>query len=139
MTTQVQKLTATSFDYYPVHHLFGVVDDAQGAERVIADLARAGIATSDVRTWSGPEGASVIDSSGLEHGTLAHVWRGLQHLTVEHQLIERYADEARQGHVCIGVHCQSESEKATAISIFERHAVHLITYLSVGSIQRLRP
>lgn len=128
-----------SFHYYPVHYLLAVVDSEPRAEAAMMDLLAADIPGPELHTWFGPDGEAALDPRGVRHGTASRIWRMLQRASGEQATIEHYARELRLGRVCIGVHCHSDAQRTRAWSILERHGAHLVTYMSLGSVETLTP
>ena len=70
---------------------------------------------------------------------MARLWRALEKATRERELLEHYASEVANGHVGIGVQCRSGDERNVLAEILRKHGGHLISYFSVGSVERLSP
>jgi len=135
----VDELQDPAFRYWPSFYLCGVVDSTEAAELALVDLLAAGVAEDQLHTWHGPAGAAAIDPTGQRHGRLARLWRALEKATGERELLERYASEVESGHVGIGVHCGSGDGLRALTEILRKHGGHLISYFSVGSVERLSP
>jgi hypothetical protein len=135
----VDELQDPVFHYWPAFHLCGVVDSTEAAELALIDLLAAGVAEDRLRTWHGPAGATAIDPTGQKHGRMARLWRALEKATGERELLEHYASEVERGHVGIGVHCGSGDGLRVLTEILRKHGGHLISYFSVGSVERLSP
>ena len=133
----VDELQDTGFHYWPSSYLHGIVDSPEEAESTLADMIAAGIPKDQLHTWHGPNGSAAIDATGRNHGRLARLWRTLEKATPEGELLERYASEIDAGHVCIGVQIASQEGVRVLGQIFKQHGGHLISYFSVGSVQRL--
>jgi hypothetical protein len=100
-------------------------------------MLAAGIPKDQLHTWHGPAGAAAIDPTGRNHGRMARLWRTLEKATPERELLERYASEVEAGHVCIGVQIASREGVRVLADILRRRGGHLISYFSIGSVQRL--
>ncbi len=135
----VEKLQDPAFHYWPASYLYGVVDSTAAAELALVDLLAAGVAEDQLHTWYGPAGVAAIDPTGQKHGRMARLWRALESVTGERELLERYANEVERGHVGIGVHCGSGDGLRVLTDILRKHGGHLITYFSAGSVERLSP
>jgi hypothetical protein len=135
----VDELQDPDFHYWPSFYLCGVVDSTEAAELALIDLLAAGVAEDRLRTWHGPAGATAIDPTGQKHGRMARLWRALEKATGERELLEHYASEVERGHVGIGVHCGSGDGLRVLTEILRKHGGHLISYFSVGSVERLSP
>jgi len=133
----VDELQDSGFHFWPSSYLHGIVDSPEEAESTLGDMIAAGIPKDQLHTWHGPNGSAAIDPSGRNHGRLARFWRTLEKATPERELLERYASEIEAGHVCIGVQIASPEGVRVLVEIFKQHAGHLISYFSVGSVQRL--
>jgi hypothetical protein len=56
------------FYRYPLHRIVAVVDDAPNLGLALADLGSAGYDVSRVNVLSGPQGARLLDPTGVRHG-----------------------------------------------------------------------
>ena len=84
-----------------------MVDSTEAAELALVDLLAAGVKEDQLHTWHGPAGAAAIDPTGQRHGRMARLWRALEKITGERELLQHYANEVESGHVGIGVQCRS--------------------------------
>jgi len=132
----VDQLQATTFPYWPASYLYAVIDDPGAAEAALADLVAIGIPKDQMRTLVGASGKETIDPTGERHNRAARLWRAMERATPERGLIERYAKEAEQGHVCVGVRCRT-GDRDTVAGILRRRGGHLLSYFSIGSVERL--
>ena len=135
----VDELQDSSFHYWPSFYLYGVVDSTEAAELALVDLLAAGVAEDQLHTWHGPAGAAAIDPTGQRHGRMARLWRALEKATGERELLDHYASEIERGHVGIGVQCGAGEGRRVLTEILRKHGGHLISYFSVGSVERLSP
>jgi nucleotide-binding universal stress UspA family protein len=135
----VDELQDPFFRYNRSYYLYGVVDSTEAAESALVELLAAGVKKDQLHTWHGPEGAAAIDPSGEKHGRMARLWRALEGVTGERELLEQYSHELETGHVRIGVQCRSGSKRQQFTEILQRHGGHLISYFSVGSVERVSP
>jgi nucleotide-binding universal stress UspA family protein len=135
----VDELQDPFFQYWPSSYLYGVVDSTDAAELALVDLVAAGVTEDQLHTWHGPAGTAAIDATGQRHGRMARLWRTLEKATGERELLEHYASEVKSGHVAIGVHCNSGKGLRVLAEILRKHGGHLISYFSVGFVERLSP
>jgi nucleotide-binding universal stress UspA family protein len=135
----VDELQDPSFNYWPSFYLYGVVDSTEAAELALFDLLAAGVKEDQLHTWHGPAGVAAIDPTGQKHGPMARLWRALETVTGERDLLENYASEVERGHVRIGVQVRSGEKRQLLTEILQKHGGHLISYFSVGSVERLSP
>jgi hypothetical protein len=56
------------FYSYPLHRMVAVIDEAPSLGLALADLGSAGIDVSKVNVLSGPQGARLLDPTGVRHG-----------------------------------------------------------------------
>ncbi|MFN7984096.1 MAG: universal stress protein [Vicinamibacterales bacterium] len=133
----VEELRDTGFHYWPASHVYGIVDSLDEAERALADLLIAGVPRRALHTWHGPVGKDVLDPSGVNHGRAAQIWRRLEKVMPERDLLDRYGDEVEHGHVCIGVRCGSRDSRDLVAGVLGRHGGHLISYFSLGAVEHL--
>ncbi len=134
----VEELQAPSFHYWPSFSLYCVMDSTEAAELALVDLIAAGVTEDQLHTWHGPAGAAAIDPAGQRHGPVARLWRALETVTGERELLEHYASEVESGHVGIRVQCGS-GEGRVFTEILRKHGGHLMSYFHVGSVERLSP
>lgn len=132
----VHELQATTFPYWPASYLYAVIDDPAAAEAALADLVAIGVARDQMRTLLGTSGRQTIDPTGEHHSRAARLWRAMEKATPERGLIDRYATEAEQGHVCVGVRCR-KADRDIVAGVLRRHGGHLLSYFSIGSVERL--
>jgi hypothetical protein len=137
MATLLEAHRDTTFHYWPAPYLYGVVNSHDEAETVLAHLLQVGVPADHLRTWYGEASDDPIDASGQHHGRVARLWRVLESITGERALLELYAQEVSNGHVCIGVRCGTTRAKTTVVSILREHGGYLLSYLSPGSVERL--
>lgn len=135
----VEELQAPSFHSWPSFYLYCVMDSTEAAELALVDLLAAGVTEDQLHTWRGPAGAAAIDPTGQRPGRMARLWRALEKATGERELLERYASEVESGHVGIGVQCGSGDGRRVLTEILRKHGGHLMSYFSVGSVERLSP
>lgn len=134
----VEELRDTGFHYWPASHVYGVVDSLDNAEQALAELLMAGVPRRALHTWHGPLGKDVLDPSGANHGRAAQIWRTLEKVMPERDLLDRYGAEVEHGHVCIGVRCGSRDSRDLVTQVLERHGGHLISYFSLGAVEHMR-
>jgi len=135
----IDELRNTRVRYWPTSHLYAVVDSSADAESALAGLLAAGVGSDHLQTWHGPSGRETIEPTGESHGRMARLWRTLEKATTERELIDRYAAEVERGHVCIGVRCSSGDGRKVVVEIIQKHGGRLISYFSIGSVERLSP
>jgi nucleotide-binding universal stress UspA family protein len=133
----LDELRSRTFQYWPTSYLYAVVDTPEAAEPVLADLIATGVPKDHIRTWYGHAGKTAIDSSGEHHTRTARLWRALEKATGERELLDRYADEIERGHVCLGVRCGSREARDILASILQKHGARMISFFSIGSVERL--
>jgi hypothetical protein len=56
------------FYRYPLHRIVAVIDDAPSLGLALADLGAAGYDLSKVNVLSGPQGATLLDPTGVRRG-----------------------------------------------------------------------
>ena len=86
----------------PPNFVAGVIDDAAAFEKAVQDLVDAGIDRDSIGVLQGERGAETIAG---RHGGGVRSWlhRASEALSDEHEYLDRYEAEARQGHYVIGV------------------------------------
>jgi hypothetical protein len=116
------------FIFYPVNHLFGIIDDTRGAETALRALAEAGFGGEEIIVFTGEQGAKRIDAEGTEHGLFARLVRRLQHMTPEHDQAVVYQEAARGGNSVVAIHANSNEEKELALGILRTNGAHFINF-----------
>ena len=140
-TSMVDQRRWTEFLFYPTGWVFGVIDSRPAAEAALHALVAAGYPLDALATWQGADGAAVIDPTGNAHGLLAHLWRLAQRSTEDRRLIERYAEEAQKGHICIGVHvgfhAPKDHDHGRARDLLKAHGAHHVIYCGLMAVEEL--
>jgi hypothetical protein len=114
---------------YPVDRLLAVIDDPAAAASAAADLAAAGIPTSDISLLRGDEGADRLDGTGAANGRSARL-RRLVDFTVADQLVDMawYEQAVREGRVVLMIRARGDARKRAALEVLRRHDAHFINF-----------
>src|SRR6266542_5188156 len=118
----------SSFIFYPVNHLFGIIEDAEATETAVQRLAEAGFERERLMVFTGEQGAKRIDAEGTEHGLFAHVVRRVQHMTPEHDQAVVYQEAARSGKNVVAIRADSNEKKERALGILRTNGAHFINF-----------
>src|SRR2546422_8704950 len=117
MTGEQDYKNDSRFIFYPVNHLFGIIDDPDGAKTALRALAEAGFGGEAIVLFTGEQGARRIDAEGTEHGLFARLVRRVQHMTPEHDQAVVYQEAARSGKSVVAILAPSNEEKGRALGI----------------------
>lgn len=120
--------TTSGFMIYPTNYLFGIVNDPSTAETTLTALSGAGFEDDSLKAFVGESGAASIDASGKYHGFLARFVRRIQHMSPDHDHAVVYEEAALEGKTVIGVHIDSEDEKAKAQEILHANGAHFVNF-----------
>lgn len=116
------------FIFYPVNHLFGIIDDTYLAETALQALAEAGFGGEEIMVFTGEQGAERIDAEGTEHGLFARLVRRVQHMTPEHDQAVVYQEAAKSGKSVVAIRADSNEEKERALGILRTNGAHFINF-----------
>ena len=114
---------------YPTNRLLAVIDDPAEAAAAMAELQASGIATRDLETLRGDEGADRVDGTGRVSG-----WRGRLQRAFAFALMDQLVDFAayeralRNGRAVVMVRVNGDAPKAAAHEVVKRHGGHFINY-----------
>ena len=118
----------SSFIFYPVKHLFGIIEDPDATQAALQRLAEVGFEQERLMVFTGEQGAARIDAEGTEHGLFARLVRRVQHMTPEHDQAVVYQDAARSGKSVVAVRADSNEEKERALGILRTNGAHFINF-----------
>ncbi|MPZ97956.1 MAG: hypothetical protein GEU80_01250 [Dehalococcoidia bacterium] len=110
-------------DYRP-NRLFAVLDGRQHVDAAINELAEAGIAESDIDTFSGPDDAQRLDLRRRESRRL----EGLRRIFVadESRVAPLYQRAAEDGRYVVRICDRRKESRHRAAAILARHAASTI-------------
>ena len=105
----------------PTNFVAAALPDRDSYERSRAELIEAGVPADAIAVLQGETGAAVIADTRRR----AHSWLDLGD---ERRYVERFEDEARQGHYVIGVPLPNDSDamRRSVKSILAAHGGHAI-------------
>jgi hypothetical protein len=121
-------------------HLFGVVDDAATAPRLIASLARSGVDPNAITLLRGDEGAARLDARGETTGVLGRL-RQVLSFTMVDQMPDFILYEAalRDGRAVVGVAIPSDDVKLAVVQRMRELGAHFINYYARFATEELDP
>lgn len=111
----------------PPNFVAGVIDDGADFEGAVEDLVAAGIARESLGILQGERGAEAI-AGRYEGGLGSWLQRVGEFLSDEREYVDRYQEEARQGHFVVGVPLPDESDatRERIRAILSTHGAHSI-------------
>ena len=124
------------FRIYPSDHVTGIVKDLDAAEAAVLELDGAGLGEN---LWyaRGEDALHLLDVSGAHHGPLARLYRALQNLTEEHDMLSRYEKEVRAGASFIAVQVADAEDKRRVGAILKAHGSTYTHFLGKGTTESL--
>jgi hypothetical protein len=114
---------------YPTNRLLAVIDDPAEAAAAMAELQASGIATRDLETLRGDEGADRVDGTGRVSGWGGRLRRAFAFALMD-QLVDfaAYERALRNGRAVVMVRVNGDAPKAAAYETVKRHGGHFINY-----------
>ena len=117
------------------NRVVAVIDDAQNTQTAVETLERAGIAEQELTTLAGVEGAREIDAAGIRSGSVTHVLRALQSITVEGSHLRRYEAELASGHHVVDVRAHGREKRDAVVRILRSCGAHFINTYGPWTIE----
>jgi hypothetical protein len=120
----------------PQNRVFARMDDPWGVTAAMEDLGRSGFDRDKVWVLSGPEGADRLDVSGRHHGLKGRLYRMMERLGDEWELLVGTVDHLAAGGLIITVPAD-EDAMAGAARILHRHGGHDMVHFGKWHWERL--
>jgi hypothetical protein len=114
-----------------------VVNTPARLDRVLEELARAGLNRQQIKVFAGEAGIRTIDPKGVHHGLLGRLTRVLQGFGDEREHMERYEQELRAGHFIVAVSTPDDPSKGSAREAFRVGGGHFVDYYGPLVIEHL--
>ena len=124
------------FRIYPANHVTSIIEDGDEAEAAVRELDDAGFGEG---LWyaRGEDAVRLLDVRGEHHGPLARLYRSLQGLTKEHDMLSRYEKKVQAGASFIAVHVADPEDKHQVGKILRSHGSVYTHYLGAGTTETL--
>ncbi len=114
-------------------HVFGVVDQSEDVERIVEEVARRGVAKSDVQVVGEDKETPIPDRHGVREG----VTHAAEMLSEEHEFSELYQNEVQAGRHLVGIPVSRVIDKDAAQAILHQHGAHFINYFGPLVVEEL--
>lgn len=124
------------FLLYPDNHVTTVIENEADAEAAVRALDEAGFGE---KMWyaRGEEAVKLIDVNGRQHGPFALLYRTIQHLTDEHDIMTRYEKKVLEGASFLSVHLKNPKDKRQVGDILKAHGAYYLHFLGHGTYKSL--
>jgi hypothetical protein len=115
----------------PENRVLAHLDTPDALSAAVKDLAQAGFVRDEIFVLCGPRGAERLDVSGRDHGLPGRVYRIMEWMGDEREVLHRSGDHLAAGGLVVTVPVD-ESAKATAARILAEHGGHDIAHFGKG-------
>jgi len=122
------------FYRYPMHRVVAIMDDDSQVEAVLRELQRVGVEVSAVNVLSGPEGARLLDPSGIDHGLRGRLLRLGQQTTYEIDVLRTHERALQDGRHVIYVPVRDEN-RTQVIDILRAAGGRYLLYFGRWSVE----
>lgn len=122
----------------PENRVLAFLDTPDEVAAAIDDLAKSGFERDEIFVVCGPEGAERLDVSGEHHGLRGRIYRIMEWMGDERDLLLRSGDHLAAGGLVVTVPADEDS-KPTAARILADHGGHEITHFGRGHWESLGP
>ena len=112
---------------YPNRQVVAVFDDQAAAASAVDALREGGVPQEAIETFAGVEDAERFDATGVRHGLLARLRRGMQFgLMDQLPAMAWYEAALREGKSVVAVRTTSRAETLRAVEALKRAGGHFI-------------
>jgi hypothetical protein len=115
----------------PENRVLAHVDTPDALNAAVEDLVQAGFVRDEIFVLCGPKGAERLDVSGADHGLRGRVYRVMEWMGDERDVLHRSGRHLEAGGLVVTVPAD-ESAKATAGRILAEHGGHDIAHFGKG-------
>jgi hypothetical protein len=126
------------FYRYPLHRIVAVVDDAPSLGLALADLGSAGYDVSRVNVLSGPQGARLLDPTGVRHGLRGRFLRWRQGYGYETDALGVHTDALVNGRHVIYVPVNGDQERQRVLDVLRGRGGHHLLHFRRWTIEEIR-
>jgi precorrin-6B methylase 2 len=115
----------------PENRVVANMDSPQAVAEAIDDLAEAGFERDEIFVLCGAKGAERLDVSGRDHGLKGRIYRIIERIGDERELLLRLEEHLTAGGLMVSVPA-TEDAKATAARILGEHGGHEMAHFGKG-------
>jgi hypothetical protein len=126
------------FYRYPLHRIVAVVDDAPTLGLALADLGAAGYDVSRVNVLSRPQGARLLDPSGVRHGLRGRFLRWRQGYGYETDALGVHTDALVNGRHVMYVPVNGDGERQRVVDVLRARGGHHLLHFRRWTIEEVR-
>ena len=122
----------------PEDRVLAHMDDPEAVASALDELAGAGFDRDHVWVLCGPQGAERLDVTGRDHGLKGRVYRMVEWIGDERELLLDLQQHLASGGLALSVPADDEGA-ATAGRILREHGGHDVVHFGKGHWERLGP
>jgi hypothetical protein len=127
---------------YPTHHVLGVIDTHEQAERAVEALTRGGFLESEIHVATGPIAADRVHATTGRAGLANLAIRIAERLGVADDEMETkasYEAALREGHFLLLVAAATDARKERAAQLLREHGAHSVNYMGRFTREEIFP
>jgi hypothetical protein len=126
------------FYRYPLHRIVAVIDGAPNLGLALADLGSAGYDVSKVNVLSGPQGARLLDPTGVRHGLRGRLLRWRQGYGYETDALGVHTDALVNGRHVVYVPVTGDQERRRVLDVLRARGGHHLLHFRRWTIEEIR-
>jgi len=115
----------------PENRVIALLDGPDEAEAAIGELTAEGFERDQISVLCGPKGAERLDVSGRHHGLRGRIYRLVERIGDQRELLVRAGDHLAAGGLLLTVPAD-DSQKAAAARILGSHGGHDMAHFGRG-------
>jgi hypothetical protein len=123
---------------YPLHRIVAVLDDPPNLGLALADLGSAGYDVSKVNVLSGPQGARLLDPTGVRHGLRGRLLRWRQGYGYESDALGVHTDALVNGRHVVYVPVNGDQERRRVLDVLRARGGHHLLHFRRWTIEEIR-
>jgi hypothetical protein len=122
----------------PENRVLALMDDPQAVAAAIDDLVQAGFDRNSIWVLCGPEGAERLDVTGRHHGLKGRIYRIVEWIGDERELLLETAEHLSSGGLAVTVPAD-DAAAGNAARILHQHGGHGMAHFGKAHFEPLGP